>query len=405
VADRDGRTWRQRLRDRAGLFTVALVLATVLYGCWGDVRATPWASRQFLFGGRGLDGGADGSLAFAVEDTDAGVRSALVAGVDDDDAATVAEGLRLPPLPAWSPDGDRVAYAVDAGDEAQVLQVRPVRGGDPVDLVRTSRFANQLRDLAWSPDGASVAFIADLDDEGIGAAWVVPAAGGPPQRMGPDPVAIERCFPTEPRRCGPDLTGDALALAWLPDGELVLLSEIMPGDSDLGPDRQTTRVVAVPAGGGPSRLLAEADGPLDQVAASPDGRYVLYGLANGDAHVLDTTTGRSRRLADRIDTPVWSADGERLLFANNRMVMAADADGDHVDELTRASPVAETSEGSALFEPVRPQVTAWSPDRRHVAFAALEGGRTTIYVMNADGTGQSRVHRTDGNAVALQWTP
>ena len=28
-----------------------------------------------------------------------------------------------------------------------------------------------------------------------------------------------------------------------------------------------------------------------------------------------------------------------------------------------------------------------------------------IYLMNPDGTGQSRVHRTDGNVVALHWFP
>ena len=190
-------------------------------------------------------------------------------------------------------------------------------------------------------------------------------------------------------------------LAWPTDGGLVLLSEIMPGDSALGPDRNTTRVVAVTAGSGPSRLLAEVDGPLDQVAASPDGRYMLYGLANGDAHVLDTTTGRSRRLAGRIDTPAWSADGERLLFVNNRRVMAAEADGSHVDELTLAGPDTD----SFGLDPIRAQVSAWSPDRRHVALAAREGGLTGICLMNPDGTGQSRVHRTDGDVVALHWFP
>ena len=63
-------------------------------------------------------------------------------------------------------------------------------------------------------------------------------------------------------------------LAWPTDGGLVLLSEIMPGDSAPGPDHNTTRVVAVTAGSGPSRLPAEVDGPPDQVAASPDGIYL-----------------------------------------------------------------------------------------------------------------------------------
>ena len=60
---------------------------------------------------------------------------------------------------------------------------------------------------------------------------------------------------------------------------------------------------------------------------------------------------------------------------------------------------------AGVFDPVRPQVSAWSPDRRHVAFASLEGSLTSIYLMNADGSGQSVVHRTDGNAVALHWFP
>jgi dipeptidyl aminopeptidase/acylaminoacyl peptidase len=392
------------VRDRARLALGVVVISLVLYSCWGNARATPWASRLYLFGGRGLDGGAAGSLHVAVDDDEAGERSVVITGVDDDDATTVAEGLSIPPVPAWSPGGDRVAFAVEAGDE-RILQVRSTGGGDAVQLVRTTREANAVTHLAWSADGSAVAFVADLDGEGIHAAWVVPATGGAPRRMGPDPVAIERCFDVEPRRCGPDLTGDALGLAWLPDGGLVVLSEIMPGDSAVGPDHPTTRVVAVSPGGGPPRLLVEVDGGLDQVAASPDGRYVLYGQAYGDAHVLDTTTGRSRRLANRIATPGWSADGERLLFVNNDQVMAARADGGDAEGLTGGGFLVGPGDEPGVFGPVRPRASAWSPDRRHVAFTTREGHVTSVYLMNADGTGQTVVHHTDGDVVALRWSP
>ena len=409
VAEPERRGRWQRIARRLVPVGIVAVLLLVAFAILVNVRGTPWGSRQFFFGGRGLDRGAEGSLAFAVDGTEeGGGLSVQVSDLAAREPGTVADGLAHPAQHAWSPDGRRLAYTARIGDE-RVLRVVPATGGDATDLVRTDASINQLSDLAWSPDGSELAFVADLDPEAsFDGLWVVPAGGGAPRAVGVPPVATELCFDTPAgRRCDPDITGDAVETAWSPGGGLVYLSEIMPGEGPGTPSRQATRVVAVPAGGSPPSVVTEVEGPLDQLAVAPDGRHLLYGLSTADAHVWDTASGTARRLADRIGTPAWSADGERLLFANNRQVMVADADGSHVHRLTRTVRRSEDSMegGSDLFDVIIPDVTAWSPDRRHVAFAGREGDGDSIYVMNADGTGQTRVLRTDGAVAALRWLP
>jgi TolB protein len=46
---------------------------------------------------------------------------------------------------------------------------------------------------------------------------------------------------------------------------------------------------------------------------------------------------------------------------------------------------------------------AWSPDGRQIAFASDRAGSFEIYVMNADGSGQTRL--TTGGGANPSWSP
>jgi Tol biopolymer transport system component/DNA-binding winged helix-turn-helix (wHTH) protein len=130
-------------------------------------------------------------------------------------------------FPTLSPDGKLVAYSSDGGLESEPdLYVKQVAGGQPIRLTfdgagnttpdfspdgskiafRSNRdgggiyeipaFGGQMRLLAregsnprYSPDGSQVAYWigsenVDQSIPGSGAIWVVPAAGGQPQRIG-----------------------------------------------------------------------------------------------------------------------------------------------------------------------------------------------------------------------------
>jgi TolB protein len=47
----------------------------------------------------------------------------------------------------------------------------------------------------------------------------------------------------------------------------------------------------------------------------------------------------------------------------------------------------------------------WSPDGRLIAFSSKRNGQEAIYVMRADGSGQTKVSRTKGKSLHPVWTP
>jgi len=87
--------------------------------------------------------------------------------------------------------------------------------------------------------------------------------------------------------------------------------------------------------------------------------------------------------------PDWSPDGERIVFYRvevnkNPEIFVVSADGTGLMNLTNHP---ESEEGPA-----------WSPDGSKIAF--YRGG---IFVMNADGTGQTRL--TGDNELSPTWSP
>jgi len=50
-------------------------------------------------------------------------------------------------------------------------------------------------------------------------------------------------------------------------------------------------------------------------------------------------------------------------------------------------------------------VPAWSPDGRKIAFSSNRDGNPEIYVMNDDGSGQTRLTTDPGTDVVPAWSP
>jgi Tol biopolymer transport system component len=81
--------------------------------------------------------------------------------------------------PAWSPDGERIAFSVSYGgaidDELFVV------GADGSGLVQLTHNARSDSDPAWSPDGSRLAFVRDgtirtMDPEGTHVRRLTPEA-------------------------------------------------------------------------------------------------------------------------------------------------------------------------------------------------------------------------------------
>lgn len=147
--------------------------------------------------------------------------------------------------PTWSPDGTRLAVATGGTYEGSIYVLEAADdGGDPVAL------ADMAAAPAWSPDGSEIAFVSLSGDDGYNALHATNADGSGAREVTPrDGGGIDR--PT-----------------WSPGGETIAFSKCIHGSCDL---------YSVGADG--SDLLQITHGLIALGPAwSPDGSWIAFTL-------------------------------------------------------------------------------------------------------------------------------
>lgn len=181
-------------------------------------------------------------------------------------------------------------------------------------------------------------------------------------------------------------------VSWSPDGSELLLSRM-----EIKENSYPTAIYVINAdGSGYSKLT---DGPDDKWTSwSPDGSKIAYASKkedNVDIYVMKADGSESIRLTTHPanDThPDWSTNGADIVFVSKRdgtsQIYVMDADGANQQKIT------DTPENK--WNP------RWSPDGNKVVFyGALEAGKDSMYVMNADGSERM----TLGAGVWPSWSP
>jgi TolB protein len=134
-------------------------------------------------------------------------------------------------------------------------------------------------------------------------------------------------------------------------------------------------------------------------AWSPDGAKIVFvsdRLGKPQIFIMDSNGGNVRRLTTNGAynvTPRWSPKGDRIVYARQGggfQIYAINPDGTQDTQLTSA--------GSN-------EHPRWSPDGRFIVFSSTRDGAEAIYVMRADGTGQTRVSRGRGGDSHPTWSP
>lgn len=195
--------------------------------------------------------------------------------------------------PKFSPQGDRLAYAVDLdGSEAFDIWIYDLRQGWQTNLTPDTPDSKQPN-FSWSPDGTQIAFICDRT--GQFDTYTMPSVGGASRRV----LALPH----------PDWD-----VRWSPDGfHLVVVSE------SGGQDYLTT-IVPLPDGS-PYPLMAEG-GALNAREArwSPDGKRLafasdLHGFYNIGIYDLKSSAITWISQGDGDSTmPGWAPNGKRLVY-------------------------------------------------------------------------------------------
>jgi len=203
-----------------------------------------------------------------------GFTDVYVANADGSDVVrlTHERGARLP---AWSPDGSRIAFASESEDGGSQIFAMNADGSDPSQLTRGPAF--NVRP-AWSPDGSTIAYESVLDRNSD--VYVMAPDGSGRQRLTDDPA----------------WDGDPV---WSPDGELIAFAS----------ERDPAGIYLLNADGRDVRsILPDGDVANLNIAWSPDGRFIVFSSSRGPGfaralYVLELSSGVVMQITDR--GPLW----------------------------------------------------------------------------------------------------
>ena len=295
---------------------------------------------------------------------------------------------------AWSPSGDRLAVA---GGEGRIFAAS---------LTDNELAARQIGEhvlgalaVAWQPHGET--FVSSGQD---GTVHLFDAAGSNRKTLRPAKVATEQLAFAPDGKMLAMASGKQLTL-WSPDGEL--LRSFAPLDSSvhaLAWDKPG-RDVCVATHGGLTAYRVESGvkrqykwpGTCLSVAYSPNGKYLISGMADGAVHFWYLATAKDSQMSGypgRVTLTLWDGSGRYLATGAGNEIVVWDFGG-------------RGPEGSRPIQlsghTDRVECMAYQPNGGHLA----SGGRDWRLSLWLPGKAKLALdaHLTDSEPSVLCWSP
>jgi TolB protein len=245
-------------------------------------------------------------------------------------------------LPAWSPDGTKIAFISNQSDKYEIWTMNS-DGSGRKRLTDLKALSSMPR---WSPDGSKIVFSSQITSAG-GSRHVEIFV------MNSDGTGLQQLTESAPREAvggqagghddAAEIAGWNSVPAWSPDGTKILFGSNREGDG-VTPVLYTMNLDG--SGQGKFGLFADVDGSQpDWSWATGKIVYVRGRAAKGDIWVMDGGSPlpllTAKKLTDNIDNntgPVWSPDGKQIAYnsdtGNNKDIYIMNADGSNVRRLT-----------------------------------------------------------------------
>jgi Tol biopolymer transport system component len=219
-------------------------------------------------------------------------------------------------MPAWSPDGKRIAFGSDRDGGNWELYVMDSDGTHQRRLTNTPEENESVP--AWSPNGQKIAYSTGISNPSI---WVMDADGSDRRRL------AKGRFPS-----------------WSPHGERIAYTAYIWGEvpylAVMNADGSERRF---PGASVVQRLLGI--GAAEEPAWSPDGEKIAFAsVDDGEIYAMNVDGSGRTRLTDiprRYDhwPPTWSPDGTRIAFTSEGRkdkgdIYVMNSDGSGLTKLT-----------------------------------------------------------------------
>jgi Tol biopolymer transport system component len=231
---------------------------------------------------------------------------------------------------------------------------------------------------AWSPDGSRIAFTS-----GGGRIWTVASDGSDARRI--TPRAQKATYEHSP--------------TWSPDGTRIVFARVSFNDDSL-----RASLVIVDADGSHERLLRTERlrtlGSTAPAAWSPDGSELLFtravltrrGYFRPSLYTKHVDGGAERLIAHDAGDGSYSPDGSQIAFVSIRDHNGNDCGSDEC--FWRGELYVMNADGSGMTRltrtKAREESPAWSPDGARIAFASDRnypaGASSEVYSMAPDGS-------------------